>query len=72
MAALATREDSVVEQPQRIRTPSQLFEPDGATLEDSILGVWGELVADGTADCPVCAGSMSAAAGCEACGSELT
>jgi hypothetical protein len=72
MAALATREDSVVERPQRTRTPSQLFEPDGATLEDSILGVWGELIADGNAYCPVCAGSMSAADGCEACGSELT
>jgi hypothetical protein len=70
--AVATREHAVVEQPQRTGTPSKLFEPGGATLEDSILGVWDDLVADGRADCPVCGGSMSAAGGCEACGAELS
>jgi hypothetical protein len=70
VAALATREDSVVERPRP--TPSKLFEPGGATLEDSILGVWGELVAEGNAGCPICGGSMSAADGCEACGAELS
>jgi hypothetical protein len=72
MATLATREGSVAERPLPSRATSKLFEPDGATLEDSILGVWRELGDEGRAGCPVCGGSMSAADGCEACGAELS
>jgi tRNA(Ile2) C34 agmatinyltransferase TiaS len=70
--AVATTERFVAEQPQTTGTSSKLFEPGGTTLEDSILRVWDDLVADGPADCPVCGGAMSAAGGCEGCGAELT
>jgi len=78
MAAVATREHSVAEHRRADNAPSagdgvsRLFEPGGATLEDSILGVWEELVASGRAECPVCGASMSVAGGCPACGSELS
>jgi hypothetical protein len=73
MAALATREQSVVEQAQAGHGASRLFEPGGATLEDVVSRVWENLVADGRAVCPVCGGSMSPSSdgGCHACGSEL-
>jgi len=76
MAALATREHSTAERPQPAHAssgaPSRLFEPGGATLEDVVLGVWADLVADGRAECPVCGGSISADGGCLGCGSELS
>jgi hypothetical protein len=74
MAALATREQAVAEHSQPGHGASRLFEPGGATLEDSILAVWEDLVAQGRAECPVCGGSMSPPAdgGCRACGSELS
>jgi hypothetical protein len=74
MAALATREQAVVERPHAGDGASRLFEPAGATLEDSILVVWEDLVAQGCAECPVCGGSLSPSAdgGCPACGSELS
>jgi hypothetical protein len=77
MATLATRQDVAAERPgvgdaSSSRAASALFEPGGTTLEDSILGVWDELVAEGNAACPVCGDSMSAAGGCEACGAELS
>jgi hypothetical protein len=74
MAALATREQAVAEQRQSAHGASRLFEPGGATLEDSILAVWEDLVAHGCAECPVCGRSMSPSAdgGCPACGSELS
>ena len=77
MATLATRQDAAADRPgvgeaSSSGAPSALFEPGGATLEDSILGVWDELVAEGNAACPVCGDSMSAAGGCEACGAELS
>ena len=71
MGALATRERAIAERPQADPHASRLFEPRGATLEDSILAVWQELVAEGRADCPVCGGSISADGGCAGCGSEL-
>jgi hypothetical protein len=70
--AVATRERTTVEQPQPAGSPSRLFEPGGATLEDSILRLWGELVAEGSAECPVCGGPMAASGGCEGCGAELS
>ncbi len=74
MAALATREHAVAEQPQAGRGGSRLFEPGGATLEDVVLRAWEDLAAEGRAVCPVCGGSMSPAAdgGCPGCGSELS
>ena len=71
MAALATRERAVAERPQVDRRASKLFDPGGVTLEDSILAVWENLVAEGRAECPVCRGSISADGGCAGCGSEL-
>ena len=35
--------------PQAERSEQRLFESDGPTLEDLVLGVWEELVADGAA-----------------------
>ena len=77
MGALATRQDVAAERPtageaSSSGAPSTLFEPGGTTLEESILGVWDELVAEGNTACPVCGDSMSAAGGCEACGAELS
>ena len=69
---VATRERTMVEQPRPARSPSRLFEPGEATLEDSVLRLWDELVAEGRAECPVCGGAMSASGGCEGCGAELT
>lgn len=57
----------VAEQPEM-----RLFEPGGATLEDSILGVCEELAATGRAECPVCGGRLRVRGACEGCGSELT
>jgi len=51
---------------------SRLFDPQGPTLEDRILASWEELSGEGRTECPVCGGSMSAAGGCESCGSELS
>jgi hypothetical protein len=74
MAVLATREQAVAEQPQAGQGASRLFEPGGATLEDSILAAWEDLIAQGRSECPVCGGSMSPSAdgGCPDCGSELS
>lgn len=47
------------------------LEPGRRTLEEAISGAWSELVAEGTAECPVCRGTMRAASGCETCGAEL-
>ena len=71
MAALATRQPAVAEQRQAGQGASRLFEPGGVTLEDSILAVWEELIAEGRAECPVCGESISADGACSGCGSEL-
>jgi hypothetical protein len=70
VGAVATREPSgaVMERPQLGSQP--LFD-DGVTLEDRILRVWEDLVAEGRADCPVCGGSMTAGSGCRDCGAAL-
>jgi hypothetical protein len=67
--AVAERKAGSIERPQR-DTPA-LFD-DGVTLEDLVLRVWEDLVDEGRATCLVCGGSMSPAAGCESCGSELS
>jgi hypothetical protein len=75
MGAVATSERRAVlaSPPAAIGTESRLFEPrtGGASLEDSILRSWGEVVDLGETTCPVCAGRMHAASRCEDCGSEL-
>jgi tRNA(Ile2) C34 agmatinyltransferase TiaS len=51
---------------------ARLFEPQGLTLEDVVLGAWEDLVAGGPAECPVCGDKMRAAGGCNSCGSDLS
>jgi hypothetical protein len=58
--------------PRTEGSAERLFESGGPTLEDVVLGVWDELVADGRADCPVCRGAMSMLGGCAECGSDLS
>jgi hypothetical protein len=71
MATVATPEQAVAERPLAGGPTARLFEPGSVTLEDAILAVWQDLVAEGRAECPVCGGSISADGGCDACGSEL-
>jgi len=51
---------------------ARLFQPQGLTLEDVVLGAWEDLVAGGPAECPVCGGQMRTAGGCNSCGSDLS
>lgn len=53
-------------------TTKRLFEPGGVTLEERITGAWDELVGEGRTKCPVCRDTMTAARGCDGCGSELS
>ena len=71
MSAVATRErrPAECERPQRTEREASLFD-DGLTLEDAILGVWEDLVVEGSARCPVCGGSLSPER-CSGCGTEL-
>jgi hypothetical protein len=71
MAALATQGHTVAERSQGGEGGPRLFEPRSVTLEDAILAIWQDLVAEGRAGCPVCGGSISVEGGCAACGSEL-
>jgi DnaJ-class molecular chaperone len=48
-----------------------LFEPSEVTLEDTILGAWEALTAQGRAQCPVCHGELERG-GCATCGSSLS
>jgi hypothetical protein len=72
MSAVASPERSSagLERPQRDTYDAPLFD-DGFTLEDRILGVWEDVVVEGSADCPVCGGSISPD-GCVGCGSHLS
>ena len=73
MAAVATRgsaRGALVEEPRT--DGARLFEPQGRTLEDVILGAWEDLAASGRAECPVCRGRLRAAGGCDGCGSDLS
>jgi hypothetical protein len=47
-------------------------EPGRATLDDRISALWTRLVADGTAECPVCGDELAADRPCTGCGSELS
>ncbi len=70
VVAVAT-ESALTERPPTEAPAPRLFEPGGSTLEDTVLGVWEDLVTIGRAECPVCGGSMDRTAGCESCGAEL-
>jgi hypothetical protein len=72
VAAVATGEPALAERPPAKSPAPKLFEPGGLTLEDVVLGVWEELVAEGRAECPVCGGSIAPAAACDSCGAELS
>ena len=50
----------------------QMFEPGAPTLDERISSAWSGLVGRGSAECPVCAGTMRAAQPCAGCGSELS
>lgn len=72
MAALATSGSALAERPPARAPASRLFEPGGVTLEDVVVALWEELVAEGRAQCPVCGGSITPAAECGSCGAELS
>jgi len=73
MSAVATRERAVgsVERGSAEPPAQRLFEPQGPTLEDSIIAMWRELTNTDRATCPVCSGEMTPASGCSTCGAEL-
>jgi hypothetical protein len=74
VSALATTSPSrggLAERPQTERPAMRLFEPQGVTLEDTILDVWEALSAGSTAACPVCDGALTVH-GCARCESELS
>jgi hypothetical protein len=74
MSAVATRERAPgsVERGSAEPPAQRLFEPQGPTLEDSILATWQDLTSTDRATCPVCSGEITRANGCSTCGTELT
>jgi DnaJ-class molecular chaperone len=54
-----------------VEAETRLFEPSEVTLEDTILGAWEALAAQGRAPCPVCHGELEPR-GCATCGSSLS
>jgi hypothetical protein len=74
MSAVATRESRVRRGDAHVEHPHEqrLFEPQGPSLESTIVDVWRELAAGEPVTCPVCTGEMSAGGRCHSCGSELT
>jgi hypothetical protein len=72
VTATATRDAGLVERASTDASTERLFEPGGTSLEDVVLERWDRLVVDGRTPCLVCGGSMSAAAGCDSCGAELS
>ena len=73
MSAVATRERELggVEHGAAEPPTQRLFEPQGPTLEDSILATWRDLTSADRATCPVCSSEMTRANGCTSCGAEL-
>ena len=77
MGAVATsaRETFLAHPPTAERSAPRLFEPAGGgevSLEESILGVWEDLMTAARAECPVCGGRLHRDSGCESCGTELS
>jgi hypothetical protein len=70
------------DRPSSARGPERAGAYDRLTLDDLVTGVWEGLVVRATVPCPVCAGSMTSAAGgisaeapagaCLSCGSRLS
>ena len=56
------------------RGPSGSFAARGrsVTLEDRMIATWSQLASGVAVTCPVCAGEGLVAAGCPACGSQLS
>ena len=54
-----------------VEPEARLFEPSEVTLEDTILGAWEALAAQGRAQCPVCHGELEPG-DCATCGSSLS
>jgi hypothetical protein len=73
MSAVATRERASANAERGSAEPpaQRLFEPQGPTLEDSILATWQDLTSADRATCPVCSGEMTRASGCSTCGAAL-
>lgn len=71
-AAVTTTRPALADRPPARIPAAQLFEPGGVTLEDVVVALWDELVAEGRAECPVCGGSITPAAACGSCGAELS
>ena len=74
MSAVATRERSLCGVARGSAEPpaQRLFEPQGPTLEDSIIATWRELASAHRVTCPVCSGEMTRVSGCSSCGAELS
>jgi hypothetical protein len=74
--ATATRVEEPPATGRSASPESRLFEPqadpNGVSLEDSILRAWEDLGGSGGVECPVCGGRMRLSVGCESCGSELS
>jgi hypothetical protein len=72
--ATSEREAFLANPPTAERSAPRLFEPAGGhevSLEDSILGIWEDLVATARAECPVCGGHLGRDSACGSCGSRL-
>jgi hypothetical protein len=72
VSATATKDAVLVQRSSADASTERLFEPGGTSLEDVVLARWDCLAVDGHAPCLVCGGSISAAAGCDSCGAELS
>lgn len=73
MTAATLERRSRGEDPASAATVEARREPSGLTLEDLILGAWGDLDARGRVDCPVCRrASGLTERGCVRCGSALS
>ena len=70
--AVATGSAPTIKHSELARSAQRLFESSGSTLEDSILGAWEDLAANGRAECPVCRDPVLTADGCSSCGSNLS
>jgi hypothetical protein len=70
--ATATHSPELANDATTERSAMRLFEPNGLTLEDVVLGAWEDLAAGGPAECPVCGGEMRPVGGCRSCGSDLS
>jgi len=71
VTATAVETAVAIRPPHNEGAMSRLFEPSEVTLEDSILGAWEALTAQGGCECPVCHGELEPG-GCATCASSLS